>query len=125
MSPSRSAGEDTIVLNADGQPTEVTLKCGGIFKADIYSQNEVEGIADRALSQLVLIDNFEADAIAEIVVGIRAVEAKLQASAGIIRPLQEQLAALDLLRSTRGHKVTDHDRFAQIHSVRCRRHAGI
>lgn len=91
---SRAAGEEAIILTGDGQPTEVTLKCGGVFKADIYSQNEVEGIADRALSQLVLIDNFEAEAIAEIASGIGGLEARLQTSAGIIRPMQEQIAAL-------------------------------
>lgn len=91
---SRAADEDAIVLTADGQPTEVTLKCGGVFKADIYSQNEVEGIADRALSQLVLIDNFEAEAIAGIAASIRAVETKLNTNAGVIRPLQDQIATL-------------------------------
>ena len=91
---SRSAGEEPIVLTADGQPTDVTFKCGSVFKADIYSQNEVENIADRALSQLVLIDNFEAEPIAEIELKIKAVEAKLTASAGAIRPLQDQIAAV-------------------------------
>lgn len=90
---SRSAGEEPIVLTADGQPTEVTLKCGGVFNADIYSQNEVENIADRALSQLVLIDNFEAEPIAQIELQIKAVESKLTASAGAIRPLQDQITA--------------------------------
>src|SRR5574340_183693 len=63
---SRSWGEEPVVLTTDGQPTELTLKYGGVFRADIFSQNEVERIADRTTSQLVLIDRFQADAIAEI-----------------------------------------------------------
>jgi hypothetical protein len=46
----RAAGEDPIVLDADGQATEITLKTGGFFGADIFSQNEVEAIADQATS---------------------------------------------------------------------------
>ena len=42
---SRTVGEEPIVLTADGQPTEITLKNGGFFRADIFSQNEVESIA--------------------------------------------------------------------------------
>ena len=56
----RSPGEAPIVLSADGAATEIVLRSGGLFKADIYSQNEIERIADQALSQLSLIDNFEA-----------------------------------------------------------------
>ncbi len=56
----RTEGEDPIILDADGHATELTLGNGGLFSADIYSQNEVERIADRSLSQLNLIDNFKA-----------------------------------------------------------------
>ena len=62
---SRSWDEDPVVLTADGLPTQLTLKSGSVFRADIYSQNEVEQIADLTTSQLMLIDKFEAEAVAE------------------------------------------------------------
>ena len=79
---SRSWGEDPIVLNADGTPTEVTLRSGGVFKADIFSQNEIERIADRTTSQLGLVDNFEAQGIAEIEAELQQVRLSLDANAG-------------------------------------------
>jgi len=91
---SRSWGEEPIVLTADGSPTAISLAGSGIFKADIFSQNEVEGIADRATSQLALIDNFEAEAIAQINVQLRHVQVTLAANASRIMPLQDKLAAL-------------------------------
>jgi ABC-type lipoprotein export system ATPase subunit len=91
----RSAGEDSVVLTEDGSPTELTLKSGGLFKIDIYSQNEVENIADEAMSQLHLIDNFESEQISAIDQKIKAVKAELAASASNITPLQKHLAALN------------------------------
>lgn len=90
----RAIGEEPIVLNAEGKATEITLKAGGLFKADIYSQNEVERIADRSLSQLNLIDNFEAERIAAVTTEIRSVQQALNANAGQIAPLQSRIAAL-------------------------------
>ena len=91
---SRSWGEDPIVLNADGMPTEVTLRSGGVFKADIFSQNEIERIADRTTSQLGLVDGFEAQRIAEADAELRQVRFALDANAGQIVPLEAQLAGL-------------------------------
>ncbi len=56
---SRTWGEEPIVLTADGTPTAISLAGSGIFKADVFSQNEVEGIADQPTSQLALLDNFQ------------------------------------------------------------------
>lgn len=91
---SRSWGEDAIVLTADGEPTEITLKSGGVFKADFYSQNEVESIADRPLFQLDLIDNFAAGRIAEIEGSLKQVQVSLAANAHQIAPLESGIAAL-------------------------------
>lgn len=90
---SRSVGEDPMVLTEDGSPTELTLKSGGLFRVDIYSQNEVENIADVAMSQLDLIDNFEADRISGIEQQIRSVVADLSANANSITPVQKKLEA--------------------------------
>lgn len=90
----RAEGEDPIVLDADGHATELTLGNGGLFSADIYSQNEVERIADRSLSQLNLIDNFDAEKIEEITTQVRHVHHSLAANAGQIGPLQGKIATL-------------------------------
>jgi DNA repair ATPase RecN len=91
---SRTVGEEPIVLTADGQPTEITLKNGGFFRADIFSQNEVESIADRTTSQLELLDNFEAERMAEIGSRLGQVRLQLTANADQITPLQSRIAAL-------------------------------
>ena len=61
----RSFGDEPIVLDAKEQPVSLSLK-SGIFRADIYSQNAVESIADRPLFQLDLIDSFAGQPIADI-----------------------------------------------------------
>lgn len=91
---SRSAGEEPIVLTAGRQPTDITFKAGGVFRADIYSQNEVECIADRTTSQLVLLDNFEAERITEIETRLDHVRSSLSANSSQIVPLQTRIAAL-------------------------------
>lgn len=90
----RSASEEPIVLTADGQPTDIAPRANGFFRADVYSQNEVETIADRSLSQLVLMDNFEPDRIGEINVNVLQVKTALAANAGRLLPLVAQIAAI-------------------------------
>ena len=90
----RSAGEDPIVLSGERKPTEITLKAGAVFKADVFSQNEVENIADRSLSLLDLIDNFQADQISQLDAEIRAVQSQLTSNSHALVPLQERIAAL-------------------------------
>lgn len=90
----RAVGEEPIVLDADGKATEITVKAGGLFKAAIYSQNEVESIADNPRSQLHLIDSFDADRIAELSGEVTSVQHALDANAAQITPLQLQIASL-------------------------------
>ena len=90
----RSPGEAPIVLSPDGAATEITLRTSGMFQADIYSQNEVESIADRAVSQLVLLDNFEPDRMADGGARIRACTARLATNANVMAPLQQQIGDL-------------------------------
>lgn len=91
---SRSVGDEPIVLTEDGKPTELSLRSGGLFRVDVYSQNEVESIADEAMSQLDLIDNFESERIAAIEQQIRSSMADLVANANYITPLQTKLDTL-------------------------------
>ena len=92
---SRSAGEEPIVLTAEGEPTGSQLKSGSFFAADIYSQNEVEAIADRSSSQLDLIDSFQREPIAHVSQQIQQVRGNLATNATQIAPLQARLAELD------------------------------
>ena len=87
---SRSWGEDPVVLTAEGQPTQLTLKSGGVFRADIYSQNEVERIADLTTSQLVLIDKFQGDAVADIESQLRELERELANNASQLLTLESR-----------------------------------
>lgn len=91
----RAWHDDPVVITADGAPTEISLRSGGVFRADIYSQNEVERIANRALSQLSLIDNFEAGQIAQITAELRTLTSRLATNATSLMPLQDQIAALN------------------------------
>ena len=50
----RTAGDEPIVLDADRQPTAITLRAGSLFAADIYSQNEIERIADHGPASLTV-----------------------------------------------------------------------
>ena len=90
----RSAGDDPVVLDESRNPTDVRLRSGGLFKVNIFSQNEVEAIADQASSQLDLIDNFEAERIAGIEHRIRTLKADLNGSASKITPLQDKTGAI-------------------------------
>ncbi|TQE99920.1 MAG: AAA family ATPase [Spiribacter salinus] len=91
----RSAGEDPVVLTADRQPTDLVLRLGSLFKADIFSQNQVEGIADRWDSQLALIDSFDQQGIAGLTAEIRRVVDELAANATTIVPLHSRVTALE------------------------------
>jgi len=91
---SRSAGDEPVVLDENRSPTDISLRSGGLFKVDIYSQNEVEAIADRASSQLDLIDNFETEQIASIEHRIRTLKADLDGNASKITPLQQKMDAI-------------------------------
>lgn len=96
----RSWQEDPVVVTADGAATQVPLRSGnnglpGVFRADIYSQNEIERIADQTLSQLSLIDNFEAGQIAQITAELRTLTSKLATNATTLMPLQDQIDGLN------------------------------
>lgn len=90
----RSAGEPPVVLTADRQPTDLVLRLGSLFKADIFSQNQVEGIADRWDSQLALIDSFDQAAITQCTINIQALVESLRSNATAIIPLQARVATL-------------------------------
>lgn len=90
----RSASGEPMVLTADGQPTDVRINSAGIFSADIFSQNEVENIADSPQSQLELIDRFAASEIAEINHKVADLRSKLDANTNAIVTHTQQFSGL-------------------------------
>ncbi|MFW6107033.1 MAG: AAA family ATPase [bacterium] len=90
----RSASGEPMVLTAEGQPTDVRINSAGIFSADIFSQNEVENIADSPQSQLELIDKFAAGEIAKVNHEVAGLRAKLDANTNAIVTHDQQLNGL-------------------------------
>lgn len=95
----RSWQDDPVVVTADGAATEVNLRPNaagnGVFRAHIYSQNEIERIAEQSQSQLSLIDNFESAQIAAIHAELRTLTARLATNATTITPLRDQIESLN------------------------------
>lgn len=91
----RTASGAPMVLTAEEKPTDVRIHAPGFFRADIFSQNDVENIADSPQSQLALIDRFAAARMTDINRRIAALRAKLDANAGAIIPLQQQIDGLN------------------------------
>ena len=96
----RGTGKTTVLefiryaLDANREPTDVNLRSGGLFHVDIFSQNEVEAVADQSGSQLSLIDNFQATQIAAVENRIRSLVADLDDNASRIIPLQQKIDAV-------------------------------
>lgn len=92
---SRAFGEEPVVLTSNGEPTDINLNAGGLFRINVFSQNEVESIADRVNSQLGIIDNFEAESLHTVEQEIRTVKADLEADASKITPLARKISAIN------------------------------
>ena len=82
------------VLSEHGAPTTLSLE-RDIFKADIYSQSEIEEIATSAPFQLQLIDKFEAEDIRRIEADQRRLLAELEQNAIELAQLGRDLADLE------------------------------
>lgn len=95
---SRTAGEAPIVYTADGEPTTVAIGSGGIFRAEIFSQNEVESIASDPRSQLELLDSLLGDELLDIERQIAEAHAALATVAtGLIEIERQQSGASEQL----------------------------
>lgn len=89
---SRASGEDAILLDEEGNPLQAAPQ---LFRADIYSQNEIESIAETPHYQLDLIDKFEEDRMREINAQIAKSIRELEANASHILPLVAERATLE------------------------------
>lgn len=63
---SRAFGETPLVTNADGKPVDIRIGNDMHFGVDIYSQNQIEDIANSDYSQLQLIDKFIREPLDEL-----------------------------------------------------------
>lgn len=88
----RTAQEPPAVFTADGEPTNIAAGATSVFRADVFSQDEVETIADDPLSQLALLDSFIAEPIAENEAQIRTTIAELQSNSVSVAELRGALA---------------------------------
>ena len=89
----RAVGEDPIVLDASRNPTALAVN-GSFFRADIFSQNEVETIADHGKFQLELIDSFAREEVAGAERAADGVCHQIMAHARLFEPLLARLSAL-------------------------------
>ena len=83
------------VLDADGAPVAVSLDRDLVFKADIYSQNEIEEIATTPRFQLLLIDKFEEEAIRETGTAIAKLTRAIEQSAHDLRALDRNIGEIE------------------------------
>jgi ABC-type lipoprotein export system ATPase subunit len=89
----RAAGEAPIVLDASRNPTALSVG-GSFFRADVFSQNEVETIADHGKFQLELIDSFAREEVAGADRTADDVCHQIMAHARLFEPLLARQAAL-------------------------------
>ena len=100
----RPWGDSTQVLGENDKPVSVSLDRDLIFKADIYSQNEIEEIATNPRFQLSLIDKFSEEDIRQVHHQLlqhkRAIEgasSDLRSFDQRIREIEEVLPDLDVV----------------------------
>lgn len=91
---SRAAGEDSILLDPDRKPLSVEFS-SQLFGADVYSQNQIESIAETPHYQLDLIDGFEQEKLNAIHQRLEATLRELRASAAQILPLMTEKETLE------------------------------
>ena len=87
----RPWGDDVQVLDRDGEPVPVSLDRDLVFKADIYSQNEIEEIATTPRFQLSLIDRFAEEQIREVETEIARAKRQVQDSAAELRMIEGRI----------------------------------
>lgn len=91
----RPWGDDVQVLDGDGEPIPVSLDRDLVFKADIYSQNEIEEIATNPRFQLSLIDKFSEEAIREATADIQKAKRQIEQSALDLRHLDHRIREIE------------------------------
>ncbi|MBN1773590.1 MAG: AAA family ATPase [Deltaproteobacteria bacterium] len=82
----RPWNDSSQVFNEQGEPTAISFDRDLIFKADVYSQNEIEEIATNPSFQLALLDKFIEEDVRRIDADIRKIHRDLgQNAAELLR----------------------------------------
>ncbi len=92
---SRSANEDPILVDSSGNTLPMSPQVAQIFRADIYSQNEIEYIAETPHYQLDLLDKFEEENLRAVRAKIGETVRALESNASAILPLADEQANLE------------------------------
>lgn len=95
----RGFGEAPLVTNEEGKPVDINIGKDIIFGVDIYSQNQIEDIANDAFFQLQLIDKFIHPEIDELERQIRDTTKALEGNAGKLLDARKSID--DLTEGTR------------------------
>lgn len=90
---SRSVGGDPIIQDLNRNVTGRALS-PSIFRLDMFSQNEIENIADRSMFQLALLDTFDQERLSALDSKIEQTRNALRANASAITPLRQKYAEL-------------------------------
>jgi ABC-type uncharacterized transport system ATPase subunit len=90
----RAGGAAAMVLNASGEPVEIDIGRGTMFSVEVYSQSQIEEIANDPLFQLKLIDKFIAAEIKEIDGKVDAHVRELAVNGGEILKVRSEVATL-------------------------------
>jgi len=92
----RVHGEQPLVIDQDGHSIPgIKVRGGVLFQADVFSQNQMESIAEMPHYQLDLIDKFSEADLAAIHWKIQESRNELEASAAALLPLMERREILE------------------------------
>lgn len=92
---SRSQDEAPVLLSEDGTPLPLEALHSQIFNADIYSQNQIESIAETPHYQLDLLDKFREPELRVVEQELDATIRRLRTNAAAIIPLTGERTQLE------------------------------
>ncbi len=118
----RGNGGAALVMNEAGDPVEIDIGRDTIFSVEIYSQNQIEDIANDPLFQLKLIDKFVAENIKEVNSEIWGCERELRTNASELIRLREDITTLkekaselpEVTEKLKAYKIEGSDEEAQV-----------
>jgi ABC-type lipoprotein export system ATPase subunit len=90
----RVYGGPPMVMNAAGNPIDIEIGRGSIFSAEVYSQSQIEEIANDPLFQLKLVDKFIAHEVKDIEGQLEICVRELGVNGGEILKVRGEVAAL-------------------------------
>src|SRR6478735_5904688 len=117
----RSYGQPPMIMNSVGEPMQIEIGRGSIFSADVYSQSQIEDIANDPLFQLNLIDRFIPDVISDIAGKLATCIRELSVNGEEILKMRGDVAALkekvsllpEITEKLKTYKVDERDEQGQ------------